>query len=127
MGPGTDYYNKIKAGLEPVDQSDFIAREHDIDFAKSSGSLLGGFIDNVKALAKSIVSKPSLSGMAMRAGLGLENLARIVTGASPILPTIQFNTASKGMTDEETRAMGILAEQELARQVAEGKTRYAVG
>lgn len=109
MGPGTDVMGRLARGDRPTSYIDSVAQQHDVDFMKSSGSTLGGFADNLKAIGKAYLAPFSMQSIVMRAGLSLENLLRL-TGIA------KFNKALPGLTDQETRELGYEAQKYIDAQ-----------
>jgi len=102
LGPGTNVEKRIRRGDQPTSYIDKIARQHDVDFLISNGSMVGGLMDNIRAISKAYLNPLSLQSMAMRLGLSAENLLRIISFGN-----IQYNTKLPGRTQEETRNIGL--------------------
>lgn len=88
--------------------ADSIARQHDIDYLKSSGDYNMAYYDDAKAIGKALFI-PTIDSMALKLGLGARSIARFVTGSD----MFDFNTPVKGMSNEETKRLGELLQEKL--------------
>lgn len=102
LGPGTDVVNSIRGGLEPTSYIDSLARQHDIDYLRSSGSAVGAFVDDAKAQLGAILEPFSLQSLSMRAGLG----ARTLLNGLTLGYLGNFNQSLPGLSTSQTRAIG---------------------
>lgn len=93
--------SKIINNIQPTSATDYIARQHDIDMLTTSGSVTGGIVADVKAMAKSLL-EPSLQSFALRLGLGARTLGSILTWGN----YFNYNNSLPGLTDEETQKVG---------------------
>lgn len=94
-GPGTHIVEKLRAGVMPNNKTDFVTMLHDIDYLANSGR--DPMLSDMYAMEK---SDWSMVGVTTKYGLATKMvLARI-------LGTSDFNTALKGKTPEQTRAIG---------------------
>lgn len=93
--------SKVLQQVKPTSYIDSIARQHDIDYLRNSGSQIGTLLADAKAILSTYLTIPSLQAISLRLGLGTRSFLDLLTAGR-----IHFNPALKGMTFEQTRAIG---------------------
>jgi len=98
-GPGTHVAYNILNNILPTSKTDYVARQHDIDYLKSSGDPFQAMIDDAKAIARSDFS---LEGLAMKTGLFSRMAGSLYTGFN------SFNFNQNNDTHEFNRQKGAI-------------------
>jgi len=78
LGPGTHVLSKIRNGVKPTSPVDAIAQQHDLDYIKYKGDMLGKLKADLVALVKSAPIH-TVQSTAMRAGLTLRSIANVLS------------------------------------------------
>jgi hypothetical protein len=95
MGPGTNVLQNVDLGITPKNYNDALALKHDFDYLTNKEPILTD-------LTAIIDSDWTLSGLAMKAGLGLRSIADAAFHIPPLSLLINNPTHINTTVDCET-------------------------